>query len=254
MKGSQFPRSYYRCSHSNCTVRKIVERDPRHGSVASAVYKVTPRVVCQLASEPSPPSLPPEADPGAQRLSRAASRVPLLFEPSWEFNVPNNGDWLLKSMQRFHCLNINPQLNKSSSVRFVAQACIFCMSTYLKNRYLLVSKHSAMHLLCARLCPLPYQVVPNITYTLQPRSSILSCTFPNKWALSLQLCSWFRRLPGMLDPRALHRRRRCISMLTRCNLLQGEHNHERPQVRGGASQDGTRSSLSGSAQVCGLHG
>ena len=48
VKGSQFPRSYYRCSHSNCTVRKIVERDPRHGSVASAVYKVIPAVSARV--------------------------------------------------------------------------------------------------------------------------------------------------------------------------------------------------------------
>ena len=40
MKGSPYPRSYYKCSHAGCNVKKIVERDPKTGEVSSAIAKV----------------------------------------------------------------------------------------------------------------------------------------------------------------------------------------------------------------------
>lgn len=42
MKGSPYPRSYYKCSHAGCNVKKIVERDPKTGDVSSAIAKVRP--------------------------------------------------------------------------------------------------------------------------------------------------------------------------------------------------------------------
>ncbi|KAH9618934.1 hypothetical protein KSS87_006410 [Heliosperma pusillum] len=38
VKGSEYPRSYYKCTHSNCPVKKKVERS-LHGEVAEIVYK-----------------------------------------------------------------------------------------------------------------------------------------------------------------------------------------------------------------------
>ncbi len=40
VKGSPYPRSYYKCSHAGCNVKKIVERDPKTGDVSSAIAKV----------------------------------------------------------------------------------------------------------------------------------------------------------------------------------------------------------------------
>ncbi|KAL3142884.1 hypothetical protein ABBQ38_003173 [Trebouxia sp. C0009 RCD-2024] len=39
VKGSPYPRSYYKCSHAGCNVKKIVERDPKTGDVSSAIAK-----------------------------------------------------------------------------------------------------------------------------------------------------------------------------------------------------------------------
>ena len=46
VKGSPYPRSYYKCSHAGCNVKKIVERDPKTGEVSSAIAKV--RLCSQL--------------------------------------------------------------------------------------------------------------------------------------------------------------------------------------------------------------
>ena len=39
VKGSAYPRSYYKCSHPGCQVKKIIERDPRAGTVSQSVFK-----------------------------------------------------------------------------------------------------------------------------------------------------------------------------------------------------------------------
>ncbi|PON96335.1 WRKY domain containing protein [Trema orientale] len=38
VKGSEFPRSYYKCTHSNCPVKKKVERSP-DGQITEIIYK-----------------------------------------------------------------------------------------------------------------------------------------------------------------------------------------------------------------------
>ena len=40
VRGSQYARTYYQCGHADCPARKIVERDPVHGSVSSCIYGV----------------------------------------------------------------------------------------------------------------------------------------------------------------------------------------------------------------------
>ncbi|KAA8523581.1 hypothetical protein F0562_010004 [Nyssa sinensis] len=40
VKGSEFPRSYYKCTHPNCEVKKIFERSPE-GQITEIVYKGT---------------------------------------------------------------------------------------------------------------------------------------------------------------------------------------------------------------------
>ena len=39
VKGSKFPRSYYKCSHQGCPMKKIVERDPISGIISQSVVK-----------------------------------------------------------------------------------------------------------------------------------------------------------------------------------------------------------------------
>lgn len=49
VKGSPFPRSYYKCSHPGCTAKKIVERDNESQAVTQVEYKVstqTMRMTC----------------------------------------------------------------------------------------------------------------------------------------------------------------------------------------------------------------
>lgn len=43
MKGSPYPRSYYKCSHPGCQVKKIVERNPENGLISKASSKVGTR-------------------------------------------------------------------------------------------------------------------------------------------------------------------------------------------------------------------
>ncbi|KAG2714191.1 hypothetical protein I3843_03G017800 [Carya illinoinensis] len=38
VKGSEYPRSYYKCTHLNCPVKKIVERSP-NGQITEIIYK-----------------------------------------------------------------------------------------------------------------------------------------------------------------------------------------------------------------------
>lgn len=38
VKGSEFPRSYYKCTYPNCEVKKIFERSPS-GQITDSVYK-----------------------------------------------------------------------------------------------------------------------------------------------------------------------------------------------------------------------
>lgn len=45
VKGSPYPRSYYKCSHAGCNVKKIVERDPQTGDVSSAIAKVSKTLI-----------------------------------------------------------------------------------------------------------------------------------------------------------------------------------------------------------------
>ncbi|EIE27409.1 WRKY-domain-containing protein, partial [Coccomyxa subellipsoidea C-169] len=39
VKGSPYPRSYYKCSQQNCQVKKIVERNPENGEVSKSASK-----------------------------------------------------------------------------------------------------------------------------------------------------------------------------------------------------------------------
>lgn len=39
VKGSRYPRSYYKCSHPGCFVKKIIERDPRTGTISQSISK-----------------------------------------------------------------------------------------------------------------------------------------------------------------------------------------------------------------------
>lgn len=40
VKGSPFPRSYYKCSQPGCPAKKVVEREPKTGRVSQAELKV----------------------------------------------------------------------------------------------------------------------------------------------------------------------------------------------------------------------
>ena len=57
VKGSPYPRSYYKCSHAGCNVKKIVERDPKTGEVSSAIAKVISSTIgcihCTLSGQMS---------------------------------------------------------------------------------------------------------------------------------------------------------------------------------------------------------
>jgi hypothetical protein len=40
VKGSPYPRSYYKCSHPGCPAKKMIEREPRSGTISQAELKV----------------------------------------------------------------------------------------------------------------------------------------------------------------------------------------------------------------------
>lgn len=39
VKGSPYPRSYYKCSHPNCSAKKMIEREPKTGRISQAEFK-----------------------------------------------------------------------------------------------------------------------------------------------------------------------------------------------------------------------
>ncbi|EFN55002.1 hypothetical protein CHLNCDRAFT_23935, partial [Chlorella variabilis] len=39
VKGSPFPRSYYKCSHPGCPAKKMIEREPKTGRISQAELK-----------------------------------------------------------------------------------------------------------------------------------------------------------------------------------------------------------------------
>lgn len=41
VKGSTYPRSYYKCSYPGCLVKKIIERDPHTGTISQSISKGT---------------------------------------------------------------------------------------------------------------------------------------------------------------------------------------------------------------------
>jgi hypothetical protein len=40
VKGSPFPRSYYKCSQPGCPAKKMIEREPKSGKISQAELKV----------------------------------------------------------------------------------------------------------------------------------------------------------------------------------------------------------------------
>lgn len=40
VKGSPYPRSYYKCSHPGCPAKKMIEREPKTGRISQAELKV----------------------------------------------------------------------------------------------------------------------------------------------------------------------------------------------------------------------
>ncbi len=42
VKGSPYPRAYYKCSHEGCLAKKIVEKNPVNGLISSTASKVPP--------------------------------------------------------------------------------------------------------------------------------------------------------------------------------------------------------------------
>ena len=51
VRGSQYARTYYQCGQAGCPARKIVERDPVHGSVSSCIYGVRAGSDCAVSAE-----------------------------------------------------------------------------------------------------------------------------------------------------------------------------------------------------------
>ncbi|XP_074309200.1 WRKY transcription factor 44-like isoform X2 [Silene latifolia] len=117
VKGSEYPRSYYKCTHSNCPVKKKVERS-LYGEVAEIVYKgehnhpkptfpkrTSSRVQGQdfYSSNPDLNDAVNERNNGSEmrfsEQSSSAGKSPMLHDNS-EVSVGVNGD--PKSKRRKH--------------------------------------------------------------------------------------------------------------------------------------------------------
>jgi hypothetical protein len=48
VKGSPYPRSYYKCSHPGCPAKKMIEREPKSGRISQAELKVW--LLCQTVT------------------------------------------------------------------------------------------------------------------------------------------------------------------------------------------------------------
>lgn len=73
VKGSEFPRSYYKCTHPNCEVKKLFERSP-DGQITEIIYKGT-------HDHPKPqPNRRLPAGSMVSTLEEKSERVPLLTD------------------------------------------------------------------------------------------------------------------------------------------------------------------------------
>jgi len=73
VKGSEYPRSYYKCTHPNCEVKKLFERSP-DGQITEIIYKGT-------HDHPKPqPNRRLAAGSMVSALEDKSERVPLLAD------------------------------------------------------------------------------------------------------------------------------------------------------------------------------
>ena len=67
VKGSENPRSYYKCTYHSCSMKKKVERSLADGRITQIVYAATP----PAASRQRKTSRPPAASPKQQAAGRS---------------------------------------------------------------------------------------------------------------------------------------------------------------------------------------
>ncbi|WCJ34600.1 WRKY DNA-binding protein 4 [Euphorbia peplus] len=103
VKGSEYPRSYYKCTHPNCPVKKKVER-ALDGQIAEIVYKGE-----HSHSKPQPPKRNSSATQGLGGVSDAINAQDTSF-PSWnnQQNERNEGSESRAENQNEVGLAVNP--------------------------------------------------------------------------------------------------------------------------------------------------
>ena len=71
VKGSENPRSYYKCTYHSCSMKKKVERSLADGRITQIVYAATPPAAPLRRRTSRPPAASPKQQPAAGRSTPA---------------------------------------------------------------------------------------------------------------------------------------------------------------------------------------
>lgn len=112
VKGSEYPRSYYKCTHPNCQVKKKVERSP-HGQITEIVYKGTHNHPKPQPSRRSAVGSAHMIHEGAESTEGPGATIKVEGGSTWR----NTEFGLLKDKDAAHCSKAwkNELLERSSS-------------------------------------------------------------------------------------------------------------------------------------------
>ncbi|XP_022949797.1 probable WRKY transcription factor 2 [Cucurbita moschata] len=111
VKGSEYPRSYYKCTHPNCQVKKKVERS-NEGHITEIIYKGThnhpkPSPYRRAATGPSDSHINMQLDISAQGGQQTAEG--LLWGDSQK-RIPNGApDWMHENLEVTSSASLGPE-------------------------------------------------------------------------------------------------------------------------------------------------
>ncbi|KAG7015604.1 putative WRKY transcription factor 2 [Cucurbita argyrosperma subsp. argyrosperma] len=98
VKGSEYPRSYYKCTHPNCQVKKKVERS-HEGHITEIIYKGTHNHV-----KPSPNRRASDSHINMQQAGQQNAEVPL-----WEDSQKGTPDWMHSNLEVSSSASLGPE-------------------------------------------------------------------------------------------------------------------------------------------------
>lgn len=124
VKGSEYPRSYYKCTHQNCPVKKKVERS-HEGHITEIIYK-------GAHNHPKPPpnrrlNLGPANSVGDMPLDSEQPGTGVTGDPIW-LGLQNGGGWKPDNLEALSSAHLGQEFSNSPSTTFQAPSGILTQS------------------------------------------------------------------------------------------------------------------------------